>query len=174
LGAGARVVVLDHDLAKLQRLDELLAGRVTTMVSHSFNIRKVVTFADVLVGAVLVPGARAPILVSREMVASMRPRSLIMDISIDQGGCVETSRPTTHGTPTYVEENVIHFCVPNMSGVVGRTATHALNNATWPFVQQIVRNGLDAAIKAIPALARGVATRNGQIVNPALAEAMGA
>lgn len=172
LGAGARVVVLDHDLNKLHRIDELFSGQVTTMVSHSFNIRKVVTFADVLVGAVLVPGARSPILVSREMVASMRPRSLIMDVSIDQGGCVETSRPTTHGTPTYVEENIIHYCVPNMSGVVGRTATHALNNATWPLIQQIVREGLDAAAKASSALARGVATRNGRIVNPALAAAM--
>jgi alanine dehydrogenase len=142
------------------------------MVSHPFNIRKVVTFADVLVGAVLVPGARAPILVTREMVASMRPRSLIMDLCIDQGGCVETSRPTTHGTPTYVEENVIHYCVPNMAGVVGRTATHALGNATWPLVQQIVLNGLQGALEANPALTRGVATRDGNIVNQALAEAM--
>ncbi len=174
LGAGARVVVLDHDLAKLQRIDELFVGRMTTMVSHSFNIRKVVTFADVLLGAVLVPGARTPILVSREMVASMRPRSLIMDLAIDQGGCVETSRPTTHGTPTYIEENAIHYCVPNMTGVVGRTATHALNNATWPFVRQIVQNGLDAALEANSELARGIATRNGRIVNTALAEAMNA
>jgi len=119
-----------------------------------------------------VPGARTPILVAREMVASMRPRSLIMDIAIDQGGCVETSRPTFHGTPTYVEENVIHYCVPNMTGVVGRTATHALNNAIWPYVQQIARQGLDATLEARPELARGVATRNGQIVNQALAKAM--
>jgi alanine dehydrogenase len=172
LGAGARVIVLSRDLAKLQHLDELFAGRVTTMVSHAFNIRKVVTFADVLVGAVLVPGARSPILVTREMVASMRPRSLIMDPSIDQGGCVETSRPTMHGTPTYLEEDIIHYCVPNMAGVVGRTATHALTIATWPFVQQIVGHGLEAALKANPALARGMATRDGQIVNEALAEAM--
>jgi alanine dehydrogenase len=171
LGAGARVVVLDHDLPKLRRIDELFAGHVTTMVSHSFNIRKVVTFADVLIGAVLVPGARAPILVTREMVASMRPRSLIMDIAVDQGGCVETTRPTSHATPTYLEENVIHYCVPNMTGVVGRTATHALNNAIWPYVQQIARHGLDATLDAHPALKRGIATRHGQIVNPALAEA---
>ncbi len=172
LGAGARVVVLGRDMASLQRLDEMFAGRLTTMVTHPFNIRKVVTFADVLVGAVLVPGARAPVLVTREMVASMKPRSLIMDLSIDQGGCVETSRPTTHGSPTYVEENVIHYCVPNMAGVVGRTATHVLGNATWPFVQQIVGNGLEGALEANPALARGVATCGGNIVNQALAEAM--
>jgi alanine dehydrogenase len=102
----------------------------------------------------------------------MKPRSLIMDLSIDQGGCVETSRPTTHGAPTYVEENVIHYCVPNMAGVVGRTATHALGNATWPFVQQIALKGLQGALEANPALARGVATRDGYIVNQALAEAM--
>jgi alanine dehydrogenase len=172
LGAGAKVHMLDHDLIKLRRIDETFSGRVTTMMSHTFNIRKVVTFADVLIGAVLVPGARTPILVTREMVASMRPRSLIMDIAIDQGGCVETSRPTFHGTPTYVEENVIHYCVPNMTGVVGRTATHALNNAIWPYVQQITRQGLDVTLKVRPELARGVATRNGQIVNQALAEAM--
>ncbi|MFZ0931613.1 MAG: alanine dehydrogenase [Syntrophobacteraceae bacterium] len=172
LGAGARLVVLGRDSASLQHLDEIFAGRLTTMLSHPFNIRKVVTFADVLVGAVLVPGARAPVLVTRKMVASMKPRSLIMDLSIDQGGCVETSRPTTHGTPTYVEENVIHYCVPNMAGVVGRTATHALGNATWPFVQQIVLKGLEGALEANPALARGVATRDGYIVNQALAEAM--
>jgi alanine dehydrogenase len=172
LGAGAKVHILDHDLAKLRHIDELFDGRATTMMSHSFNIRKVVTFADVLIGAVLVPGARAPILVTREMVASMRPRSLIMDVAIDQGGCVETSRPTFHGTPTYVEENILHYCVPNMTGVVGRTATHTLNNAIWPYVQQIARQGLDATLEARPELKRGVATRNGEIVNPALAEAM--
>jgi alanine dehydrogenase len=168
------VIVLSRDLAKLQHVDELFSGRVTTMLSHSFNIRKVVSFADVLVGAVLVHGARTPTLVRRELVASMRPRSLIMDLSIDQGGCIETSRPTTHGTPTYVEENVIHYCVPNMAGVVGRTATHALNNATWPFVQEIVRNGVAAALKANRALARGLETHDGRIVNQALAELMDA
>jgi alanine dehydrogenase len=172
LGAGARVVILDRDLGRLRLLDEMLAGRLTTMVSHAFNIRKVVAFADVLVGAVLVPGARTPVLVTREMVASMRPRSLIMDLSVDQGGCVETSRPTTHATPTYLEENIIHYCVPNMAGVVGRTATYALNNATWPFVQQIVRYGIEAAIKTSPALASGVATKDGRIENRALAETM--
>jgi len=171
LGAGASVYVLDHDLSKLRRIDEMFSGRATTMMSHSFNIRKVVKFADVLIGAVLVPGARAPILVTREMVASMRPRSLIMDIAVDQGGCVETTRPTTHATPTFVEENVIHYCVPNMTGVVGRTATHALNNAIWPYIQQLARSGLEVALGAYPALKRGIATRNGQVVNPALAEA---
>lgn len=163
LGLGATVYVLDRDLGRLERLSEKCDG-IVTMVSHAFNVRKVMKFADVLIGAVLVPGARAPVLISREMLRAMRPRSIFLDIAIDQGGCAETSRPTQHRTPTYIEENVIHYCVPNMPGVLGRTATHALNNANWPYVQQMVALGVDAAIQQNPALARGVATQNGQIV----------
>ncbi len=114
LGIGATVYLLDRDLRRLQTVDTLLNGRAITMVSHEFNVRKVVKFADVLIGAVLVPGQRAPLVVTREMVQSMKPRSVIIDMSIDQGGCVETSRPTTHESPTFVEENVIHCCVPNL------------------------------------------------------------
>jgi alanine dehydrogenase len=168
IGMGASVYILDKNLERLQEVDRLFGGRVITMVSHSFNIAKVVRFADILIGAVLVPGERAPILVTREMVRSMRPRSVIMDISIDQGGCIETSRPTTHASPTFVEEGVLHFCVPNMSGVIARTATHAFNNAAWPHIQTLVRLGLDEALKQDPALARGVATRDGEIIHPAL------
>ena len=173
LGAGASVYVLDHDLARLQRLDEMMQnGSLVTMVSHAFNIRKVAQFADVLVGAVLVPGARAPILVTRDVLRSMKPRSIILDLSIDQGGCVETSRPTTHRDPTFVEENIIHYCVPNMTSVVARTATHALNVAAWPSMSAIADKGLDAALAGSAALRRGVATRGGQLVNPALAASM--
>lgn len=168
IGMGASVYVLDKDLGRLQEIDRLFKGRVITMVSHTFNIAKVVRFADVLIGAVLVPGERAPILVTREMVGSMRPRSVIIDISIDQGGCIETSRPTTHASPTYVEEGILHYCVPNMSGVLARTATHAFNNAAWPHIQNIVRMGLDEALKQDPALAQGIATRDGEIIHPAL------
>lgn len=168
VGMGASVYVLDRNLARLQEIDRLFGGRVITMVSHSFNIAKVVRFADILIGAVLVPGERAPILVTREMVRSMRPRSVIMDISIDQGGCVETSRPTSHASPTYIEEGILHFCVPNMSGVIARTATHAFNNAAWPHIQYVVRLGLDEAIEQDPALARGVVIRNGEILHASL------
>lgn len=168
VGMGASVYMLDKDLERLQEIDRLFKGRVITMVSHTFNIAKVVRFADILVGAVLVPGERAPILVTREMVRSMRPRSVIIDISIDQGGCVETSRPTTHASPTYLEEGVLHYCVPNMSGVIARTATHAFNNAAWPHIQHIVGLGLDEALREDPALARSVATRDGEIINQAL------
>jgi alanine dehydrogenase len=102
------------------------------------------------------------------MVRTMKPRSVIMDLSVDQGGCVETSRPTTHRTPTFVDENVIHYCVPNMTAVTARTATHAFNNAAWPYIQALVRQGVDTALAEDRALARGVNTRAGQIVNPAL------
>ena len=167
-GIGANVYLLDHDLKRLQAVDSQLHNRVTTMVSHEFNLRKVVKFADVLLGAILLPGARTPIVITREMVRTMKPRSVIMDLSIDQGGCVETSRPTTHRVPTFIEENVIHYCVPNMTSVVARTATHAFNNAAWPYIQAVVRKGLDAAIAEDASLARGVNTRRGEIVNPAL------
>jgi len=168
LGIGASVYLLDRDLLRLQRIEAELQGRLVTMVSHEFNLRKVVKFADVLIGAILVPGARTPIVITRDMVRSMKPRSVIMDLSIDQGGCVETSRPTTHRTPTFVDENVIHYCVPNMTSVTARTATHAFNNAAWPYIQAIARKGLTAALDDDRALLRGVNTRDGQIVNPAL------
>ena len=169
LGVGAAVYVLDRDLARLEQLTQQ-RPHVVTMVSHSFNLRKVVRFADVLVGAVLTPGQRTPVLVTREMVREMKPRSVIIDVAIDQGGCVETSRPTTHRASTFVEENVLHYCVPNMPGVLGRTATHALNNATWPFLQLIAVQGVETALAQNTALARGVATHAGKIVSPALVD----
>jgi alanine dehydrogenase len=172
LGMGAAVYVLDKNLRRLQDLDREFHGRIVTMVSHSFNIEKVCKFADVLVGAVLVPGARTPVLVSRQMVQSMRPRSVIIDLSIDQGGCVETSRPTTHSNPTFLEEGVIHYCVPNMTGVLGRTATHALNNASWPFVRQIAEVGLETALDQNAALRKGLYTHRGEIVHPVLDDAL--
>jgi alanine dehydrogenase len=159
-GIGAAVYVLDRELGRLERLAER-APRVVTMVSHAFNIRKVVRFADVLVGAVLEPGERSPILVSRDLVRTMRPRAVILDIAIDQGGCVETSRPTTHGSPTFVEERVTHYCVPNMPGVLGRTATHALANAAWPYVQ-LLAEGIESALAASAPLAHGVAAHRGE------------
>jgi alanine dehydrogenase len=168
VGLGASVYILDRNLKHLQEIDRLFQGRVITIVSHPFNIAKVVRFADILIGAVLVPGERAPIVVTREMVRSMRPRSVVMDIAIDQGGCIETSRPTSHASPTYVEEGILHYCVPNISGVIARTATHAFNNAAWPHIQHIVQFGLDGALTQDPALARGVATRGGEILHPAL------
>ena len=170
IGTGASVYVLDQDLNRLQLVDELFNGRVVTMVSHPFNIAHVCTFADVLVSCVRIPGKRAPIVVTREMVKRMRKRSLIIDVSIDEGGSVETSRLTRHDHPTYLEEGVIHYCVPNMPGVVARTATHAYLNAAWPFIQLLVSKGIEQAMKESPPLAKGVTIYGGRILDARLAE----
>ena len=156
----------------MEGLDASTAGRLVTMVSHPFNVRKVTRFADVLVGAVLDPGKRAPIVITRDLVKHMKQRSLIMDVSIDQGGCVETSRPTTHRDPVFVEENVIHYCVPNMTSVVARTATHAFNNAAWPYIYAFAKDGLEAAMAASKPLSLGVAIHAGKVLNPTLAASL--
>lgn len=173
LGLGAQVTILDRTPAKLHRMDELFAGRITTMYATPYNINRVVEFADVLIGAILVPGQRAPILVTREMVRRMRTRAVLIDFSIDQGGCVETSRPTTLRDPTFVEEGVIHYCVPNMLAQVARTASHALLNAALPFLYEIGEYGVDETIKCNPALTRGVNVWKGRLVNPQIARALG-
>jgi alanine dehydrogenase len=173
LGLGAQVTVLDRTPAKLHRIDELFAGRVTTMYATAYNLKRVIEFADVLIGAVLVPGQRAPILVTREMVRRMRTRAVIIDFSIDQGGCIETSRPTTLRDSTYVEEGVIHYCVPNLLAQVARTASHALLNAALPFLYEIGTHGVDQAIRRNSALARGVNVWKGRLVNPQIAHALG-
>jgi alanine dehydrogenase len=173
LGMGAQVTMLDRVPQKLQRIDEMFSGCVTTLFSTVYNLKRVLQFADVLVGAVLMPGQRAPVLVTREMVKQMRPRSLIIDYSIDQGGCVETSRLTTHRNPTFVEEGVIHYCVPAILSLVARTASHALLNAALPYLYEIGLHGVDGAIKSNPALARGVNVWHGKIVNEQIAEALG-
>jgi alanine dehydrogenase len=161
LGLGAHVTLLDRDLAKLQAAEARFEGRVVTLVSHPYNVERVCKYADVLLGAVLVPGERAPIVVTREMVRRMKPRSVIIDMSIDDGGCVETSRPMMHDRPTYIEEGVIHYCVPNIPGVVARTATYAFLNAAWPYIHAIITHGVEAAIASDPALRRGVVTHGG-------------
>ena len=164
LGLGAHVTVIGKELASLQKIFEQFPS-VATMISTKRNIEKATTFADVVVGAILVSGQRSPILITREMVRAMKPRSLIIDVSIDQGGCVETSRPTTHELTTYVEEGVIHYCVPNMPGVIARTATHAFVNAAIPYILEIANRGVDEAIASDPALEMGINTHNGQLVH---------
>jgi len=171
LGLGARVHVLDRNQEKLRQIDEQFNGCATTMVSYPFNIARVARFVEVLVGAVLQPGARAPIVVTRDMVRSMKKGAVILDFSIDQGGCVATSRPTTLRDPVYTEEGVVHFCVPNVPGAVPRTATHAFNNAIWPYIRRIAADGLERAIEEMPSLVPGVVTRDGEVVNESLAAA---
>jgi len=153
--AGAHVTVLDVNLSRLQALQDHLALPMVTLLSTPHNIARATAYADIVVGAVLVPGQRAPILVTRQMAANMRSRSLIIDMSIDQGGCVETSRPTNHSSPTFVDEGILHYCVPNMSGVLGRTATHALYAGAYVYLEAIARLGLEPALQTMPALARG-------------------
>ncbi len=159
---GAHVTVLDRDLNVLQRLHDRLPG-ISTMLSIPRNIERVASFVDVLVGAVLVVGERTPILVSREVVRSMKPRSVIVDIDIDEGGSVETARPTTHDQPTYVEEGVIHYCVPNIPSVVARTCTHAFVNAAMPFIMELASKGIERAIAENSAIELAVNTHQGKL-----------
>jgi alanine dehydrogenase len=162
-GVGAHVTLLDSDLTHLHRSQDYLNFQVVTMLSTPYNLRRACGYADVLIGAVLVPGERAPTIVTREMVRSMKPRSVIIDMSIDQGGCVETSRPTNHGSPTYEEEGVIHYCVPNLSGVLGRTASHALFIGAYPYLESIAQEGVQKAIQQQHALERGISILDGKI-----------
>jgi len=161
LGLGAHVTVLDIDFKALQRIHERFSG-IVTMIANPINISKACNYADVLVGAVLVPGERAPIVVAREMVNKMKPRAIVMDISIDEGGCIETSRPTTHDQPTFIEEGVIHYCVPNIPGVVARTATHAYINAAMPFIQELADQGIESAMQRNHSIYKGVMTHQGK------------
>ncbi len=163
LDMGARVILMDNILEKLHEVQREFGGHVTTMVSHEVNLMRVCKFADVLVGALQIPRQRVTPVVTREMVQTMRPGSLIIDMSIDQGGCVETSRPTRHDDPTFVAEGVIHFCVPNIPGVVGRSATQAFLNAAWPYIKLVAVEGVGAAIEQNPALRRGLVMHEGQL-----------
>lgn len=163
LGLGAQVTVLDKDFRKLETIDRQLGGRVTTLLSTPYNLARVVRFADVVVGAVLVPGQRTPVLLTREMVHSMRPRAVFIDFSIDQGGCSETSRPTTHYDPTYMEAGVIHYAVPSVPARVARTASYALTNAALPYLLKIGEWGVEEALNRDPALRRGLQVWRGEI-----------
>ena len=173
LGMGADVTIIDKDLDRLRYLSEVLHGSLTTLASNPYNIAEAVKFADVVVGAVLVKGAKAPKLVTREMVKAMTQGSVIVDVAIDQGGSVETIRPTTHSDPTYVVDGVIHYGVTNMPGAVPRTSTYALSNATLPYAQKLADLGFVKAVTSDPALALGVNVYAGHITYPAVAEAFG-
>lgn len=173
VGIGAQVIVLDTDANRLHAVDEMFHGTVSTMMANRYNLERVVGFADVLVGAVLRKGQRAPMIVSREMVRAMRPGSVVMDFSIDQGGCIETSRPMTLRDPTFVSEGVIHFCVPNLPAAVARTSSHALTNALLPYLKSLAECGLDCALRDFPALRAGLKMYQGQLVSHRLASALG-
>jgi len=169
VGMGAQVQILDLNVDRLAYLETLFGSRVELLYSNSLQIETVVPEADLVVGAVLVPGRRAPILVSQALVARMRPGSVIVDVAVDQGGCIETMRPTSHSHPTYVEAGVVHYGVPNMPGAVPWTATQALNNSTLSYVLKLANYGL-AALDSDPVLAKGVNVQNQRLVHPAVQE----
>ncbi len=173
LGMGAQVTIIDKDLHRLRHLSDILHGNLITLMSNPRNIAAAVEYADVLVGAVLITGAKAPILVTREMVGRMKPGSVIVDVAVDQGGCVETCHPTTHSDPIYFVDGVLHYCVANMPGAVPRTSTYALSNATLPYAWELAQMGFSAAVKADAALAKGVNIYAGYVTHPAVASAFG-
>jgi alanine dehydrogenase len=172
-GMEAEVIVVDRNVDKLRFVDQIQRGRIQTVMSSALAIEQLVVEADLVIGAVLIPGARAPHLVTEDMVRAMRPGSCIVDISIDQGGCVETARMTTHSDPTYIVHDVVHYCVGNMPGAVPRTSTYALTNVTTPYAIDIATRGLNDAIRQDPALALGVNVYEGQLTNEGVAQAHG-
>jgi alanine dehydrogenase len=172
IGLGAHVTVADRSLDRLRRVDELWGNRVRTAPAHAGIVQALVLNADLVIGAVLVPGAEAPKLVRREWLAQMRPGSVLVDVSIDQGGCFETSRPTTHAAPTFVVDGIVHYCVANMPGAVPRTSTFALNHATLPYALALADKGWQRALADDPHLAAGLNVQAGRIMHPAVADAL--
>lgn len=173
LGLGADVTILDLDVERLRWLDNLYGGRVQTLASNPHTIEACIAEADLVVGAVLIPGARAPKLVTRAMLRTMRPHAVIADVAIDQGGCFESSRPTTHHNPTYEEEGIIHYCVANIPGAVARTSSYALTNVTAPFALMIANLGVEEAVKQDAALMAGLNLYRGAATHQSVAQALG-
>jgi alanine dehydrogenase len=171
IGLGAQVTILERSIDRMRYLDEILSGRVSLVMSSSLQIAESIADADVVIGAVLIPGALAPKLVTRDMIRQMKPGAVVVDVAIDQGGCFETSKPTTHSDPVYDVDGVTHYCVANMPGAVPITSTKALTNATLPYVEAIAEHGLREAVARDLALARGVNVVDGKITYQAVAEA---
>jgi alanine dehydrogenase len=172
-GFQANVGLLDINMDRLRYLDDIMPANVDVLFSDRHVIREQLRLADLVIGAVLIPGAKAPQLVTRKDLKLMKPGSVIIDVAIDQGGCLETSRPTTHSDPTYIEEDVVHYCVTNMPGAVGRTSTFALCNVTLPWVMRIAARGIEAAIKESASIASAVNIHRGEVTNRAVAECFG-
>lgn len=173
MGMGAKVTIVDLNLNRLRELDDIFNGRVHTLASNSYNVAHAVREADLVIGGVLIPGAAAPKIVTREMVAKMKKGAVIVDVAIDQGGCIETARPTTHSDPSYVVDGVVHYCVTNMPAAVPNTSTLALTNATFPYVLRLAQHGAKAAIQADSGLRDGVNTYEGVLTCKPVAESQG-
>jgi alanine dehydrogenase len=171
LGMGARVTLIDLNLNRLRELDDIFGGRILTIASNSYNIQRAASQADLLIGGVLIPGAAAPKIVTRAMVSKMKKGAVIVDVAIDQGGCIETAHPTTHSDPSYLVDGVVHYCVTNMPAAVPNTSTLALTNATFPYVLKLAQKGAQAAISEDKGIAEGVNTFNGVLTYGAVASA---
>src|SRR6201997_1855343 len=171
LGLGAKVTLIDLNLNRLRELDDIFGGRLHTVASHSYNIEHAVREADLVIGGVLIPGAAAPKIVTKAMVAKMKKGAVIVDVAIDQGGCVETAHPTTHSDPSFLVDGVVHYCVTNMPAAVPNTSTLALTNATFPYVLKLAQLGASAAIKSDPGFAEGLNTYKGKLTYKAVAAA---
>jgi alanine dehydrogenase len=170
LGMGADVTIIDLNLNRLRELDDIFGGRVHTLASNSYTIAEATRKADLVIGGVLIPGAAAPKLVTKQMVSNMKKGAVIVDVAIDQGGCIETAKPTTHSNPAYTVDGVVHYCVTNMPGAVPHTSTLALTNATFPYVMKLAQMGAVAAIKADSGIKEGVNTYKGQLTYAAVAQ----
>jgi alanine dehydrogenase len=171
LGAGAAVTILEKSAERMRYLEEILHGNLVTLMSNRQTVADMVAEADLVIGGVLIPGAKAPKLVTADMVRGMRPGAVVVDVAIDQGGCIETAHPTSHSHPTYDVNGVIHYCVTNMPGAVPRTSTFALSNATLPYALKLANQGFAEAVRRDPALASGVNVHAGQLTYQAVAEA---
>jgi len=172
-GFNANIAVLDVDMDRLRYLDDIMPPNVTVLFSDRHTIRKQLTQADLVIGSVLIPGARAPHLIERDDLRVMKPGSVIIDVAIDQGGCTATSRPTTHSDPTFIVDEVVHYCVTNMPGAVGRTSTFALCNVTLPWALQIANLGIESAAEKVPPIARAINIFEGQVTNRGVADSLG-
>jgi alanine dehydrogenase len=171
LGLGADTTILDIALPRLRQLDTHFGPQLITLFASQDNIEQAISTADLVVGAVLIPGASAPKLITKQMLAKMKPTSVLVDVAIDQGGCFETSRPTTHDNPTYIEQGIIHYCVTNMPGAVAQTATYALTNATLPFILTLADKGINEALRADEYIREGIATYQGKLIQQSVAKA---
>jgi alanine dehydrogenase len=171
-GLGMETVVINKDVAGLQRIDELFKGRVRTLPMTAHALEEEIVDADIIIGAVLVPGGRTPVLITRNMLGAMKKGSVIVDVSVDQGGCIETSHPTTHDDPVFVVDGIVHYCVANMPGAYPRTSTIALTNATLPYVKTIAEEGIMRAVQVDPIIKSALNTYDGKIVNKALAKSL--
>jgi alanine dehydrogenase len=172
-GMGANVTMIDINLNRLREIDDIFLGHVRTLASNSYSVAKATSEADLVIGAVLIPGGAAPKLVTKAMVANMKKGAVIVDVAIDQGGCIETAHPTTHSDPSYLVDGVVHYCVTNMPAAVPHTSTFALTNATFPYVMKLAQKGVDATIQNESGVREGVNTFKGKVTYPAVAQSLG-